>query len=149
VPFSRLCADLLREGRPVRFRVGGPSMSPTIRDGDALTVAPLAPGAAAPPGAIVLYAAQQGLVAHRVVGSSRGTEPLLRVRADAPGSPEESVAPEQVIGQVVRVEREGRLVPLARSRVSGLARRLALRWRALVTGVTARRSRLPVPTRNS
>lgn len=105
-------------------------MHPALRDGDVVTLAPKGPEPV-PVGAIVAAEAPAsgGLVVHRVVGRS-ATGVLLRGdnAADADGTlPEETV-----LGVVVKVERNGRLV---RPAPAGLRRPLAL----LVRGGLVRR----------
>lgn len=107
--FDDLCRDLLRSGRRIRFRVTGRSMMPAIRDGDALTVAPIA-AVALHRGEIALYETPEGVIAHRVLG--RGRDGALRVRGDAPQSPMERVGADQVLGRAERVERGGRIIGL-------------------------------------
>jgi SOS-response transcriptional repressor LexA len=127
--FSSLCADLLGAGQRVRFRVGGASMFPAICDGDTVTVAPVA-SEAIRPGDVVLYGNARGLTAHRVLGRSEATVAVFRMRGDAPGSEEERISRTQVLGLVVRLERNGRSVPLKAappSRLGRLRGRLATR----------------------
>jgi signal peptidase I len=99
--FREVCADLLRAGHPVRFVATGNSMTPAIRDGDRLTVEPLASHAARP-GDVVLYLSPHGVTAHRVVGLG---STVLRCQGDAAGSQEESVPAEEVLGKVLGIER--------------------------------------------
>ncbi len=101
--FRELCADLLRAGHAVRFTAAGTSMNPSIRAGDILVVGPATVGHVRT-GDVVLYQAPRGLTAHRVVGL--GEQPgVLRCRGDAPGSEDEAVTAEQLLGRVDDVER--------------------------------------------
>jgi phage repressor protein C with HTH and peptisase S24 domain len=131
--FVEVCGALLGEGRRVRFRAEGRSMEPAIREGDVLTVAPLAGEVRR--GDVLLYQAGQRLLAHRVVGRVRGADGLLRVRGDAPGWEEEHVPLADVLGRIEGIERDGRPVsppgPLAR-RAARLARRARSRLRRRV-----------------
>ncbi|MGD8776456.1 MAG: S24/S26 family peptidase, partial [Syntrophobacterales bacterium] len=61
-----LSGELLSLGLAVRFRAPGTSMHPTIRHGDVITVAPVAP-ASLKRGDIILYRFQGGFIAHRTV----------------------------------------------------------------------------------
>jgi hypothetical protein len=106
--------ELLRafkeRGAGLRTTVRGASMSPFIRDLDVLTVAPL-DGRRARVGDVVAVALcqPQRLAIHRVVGRPRGG---LLVRGDACLCPDGVVPPARVLGRVVRVERQGRVVRL-------------------------------------
>ena len=68
--FSDVSAELLRRGARVRFRATGRSMQPTILEGEAITVEPVAP-AAVTRGDILFYRWEQGVVAHRVIRIER------------------------------------------------------------------------------
>jgi signal peptidase I len=99
----------LAEGVPFRFRAGGWSMSPFIRNGDIITVSPLRtnqPGV----GEIVAFIRpnEKRLVVHRVVG--RGNEALI-IRGDGIAERNgELVSPENILGRVIRIERNGHSV---------------------------------------
>lgn len=131
--FTVLCVELLREGRSVRFRAGGPSMAPAIRDGDVVTCAPVRV-AEIRRGDVLLYASERGLTAHRVVRFSLGSRESLLTRGDAPGSPSEKVRIRQVLGRVVTVEREGLGIPFRRAPARPMARVLGLATRILAGG---------------
>jgi len=122
--FTELCVELLNAGVPVRFTATGPSMAPTIHDGDVITVAP-ARVDEIEAGDVTLYAAPRGLTAHRVVARTGGPTPAFVTRGDAPGSEDALVAGKTLLGRVLRVERR-------RFRVSDL--RLT-RWMARVSFV--------------
>ncbi len=122
--FSDVSAELLRRGARVRFRATGRSMQPTILEGEAVTVEPVAP-AAVTRGDIVLYRWERGVIAHRVIHiESKKAEAVTQpsvlsppscfiLRGDASLSCDTPVQPEQVIGKVVAVERGGRRIDLA------------------------------------
>ena len=125
-----LTTELLSQGTTVRFRPSGRSMYPSIREGELITVEPVV-ASDVTLGDIVLYRSQRGLIAHRVVGTSPTQSSVLSphyfLRGDASLSRDETVTPEQILGRVVGVERDGRSVALA-SRGAKLwhkARRLA------------------------
>ncbi len=139
--FSDVSAELLRRGARVRFRATGRSMQPTILEGEAITVEPVAP-AAVTRGDILLYRWERGVIAHRVIRIERTndgavTQPSVlsppssvlgaqssvlspqssfTLRGDASLSCDTPVQPEQVIGKVVAVERGGRRIDLASRR---------------------------------
>jgi signal peptidase len=109
--FIDLSTDLLRRGQSVRFRAPGRSMQPTILDGEVITVAPVA-SPDVKKGDIILYRSDIGVTAHRVVRIDRRNGAITRFifRGDAPGSPDEPVTVQQVLGKVVWVDRGGRLI---------------------------------------
>lgn len=114
--------------------VKGSSMHPALRSGDVVTVAP-ALGAPVPIGAVVAAEAPEGggLVVHRVVGRSAAG---LLLRGDNATQADGTVPEAAVIGVVVSVERNGRLV---RPGPAGLRRPFAALVRA---GVVRRLNRL-------
>ena len=109
-------------------------MHPALRSGDVVTVAPTL-GTPVPVGAVVAAEAPEGggLVVHRVVGRS---EEGLLLRGDNAERADGTVPEEAVIGVVVRVERNGRLV---RPGPAGLRKPFAALVRA---GVVRRLNRL-------
>ena len=64
--FQEISAELIARGRRMRFRAEGRSMHPTIRDGEAINIEPVAP-ATVKRGDILLYRGARGVMAHRVV----------------------------------------------------------------------------------
>ena len=111
-----LTAELLSRGTTVRFRPSGRSMYPSIREGELITVEPVAPRDVKLAD-IVLYRSERGLIAHRVVGSSPTQSSVLSphyfLRGDASLSCDQPVGAEQILGRVVGVERDGHSVALA------------------------------------
>ena len=73
--------SLLHQQTAVTFQVHGPSMNPTIRDGDRLRVRPLNPEPP-PRGSIVLYRYGGRLVVHRLLAREKQTGRCL-LAADA------------------------------------------------------------------
>src|SRR5262245_39879461 len=129
--FRRLSHELLRSGHAIRFRASGPSMAPAIQDGDLLTIDP---GPCIRRGDVVLFDAGRGPTAHRVVGVAEPHE--LRVRGDAPGSDTEVVELQEVLGRVVRVERNGQIVGGRAERWTMFGYQTLRRVRRLVTRLT-------------
>lgn len=139
--FQRLSTDLLQSGYSVRFRPGGFSMYPTIRDGEAVTVEPISAHEVRR-GDILLYQTMGRVIAHRVVAISRMEDKLRFItRGDALGDCDKPIGERQVLGKVVSVERRGeqirltgadsRLRQMAHVRASRLKRRLPARLRNL------------------
>ena len=106
-----LSTELFARGLSVRFRAPGWSMHPTIDDGEVITVEPIE-ASEVKKGDIILYRINEGVIAHRVVGIQKSgrAEDRLILRGDASRVPDRPVAPEQVLGKVVSVERRGRHV---------------------------------------
>ncbi|HEX8141787.1 MAG TPA: hypothetical protein VF553_04270 [Pyrinomonadaceae bacterium] len=109
-----MSGELLRLGYRIRFRPGGHSMQPTIRDGEAVTVAPVNPRTVKR-GDILLYSTGAGVIAHRVVAVSRDAAAgrYFLLRGDSSSTTDKPVAAHQVLGRIVYVEREGRRISLA------------------------------------
>jgi len=133
VMFATLITDCLKNGRAVRFRAPGRSMHPTIRENEAVVVAPVAlPFLSI--GDIVLSRCGEKITAHRLVwidAQAAATDipagpenrPVFVLRGDACTACDSPVPAEQILGKVVAVERRGRKVnPYGRR--SQLVRRL-------------------------
>ena len=126
-----LTTELLSQGATVRFRPSGRSMYPSIREGELITVEPVK-ASDVKLADIVLYRSERGPIAHRVVGSSPTQSSVLSshhflLLGDASLSCDQPVEAHQILGRVVRVQRNGRSIQLA-SRGAKLwhkARRLA------------------------
>jgi signal peptidase I len=122
--FEEVSRELLRQGLCVRFRPGGRSMQPTIRDGEAITVAPVRADEVKR-GDILLYSNGVGLIAHRVLkieAKKCVEEKYFILRGDSSVDCDEPVAAGSVLGRVVSVERSGRTVKLS-GRVAVIRRR--------------------------
>ena len=136
--FLDLSADLLSRGYGVRFRPKGASMFPTIKDGEAVTVEPVE-ARDVKRGDIILYKTADGcsVIAHRVVRVSRGRGRVTGfvLRGDASATCDLPIAPEQILGRVVSVEREGCMIDLASRKANALriARLYASRAKAVIT----------------
>ena len=134
-----MSTTLLRRGTRVRFHAKGQSMQPTIRDGEVLTVVPIAPSEVQRRD-IILYRAVNGLIAHRVVNITKrqGHAVAFTLRGDALGTCGAPVQAEQLLGKVVAVTRGGDQVDVASRRatrwhplwvwVSSLTRRIATQF---------------------
>jgi len=127
-----LTTELLSQGATVRFRPSGRSMYPSIREGELITVEPVKPRDVKLAD-IVLYRSERGLIAHRVVGSSPTQSSVLSphhsllLKGDASLCCDQPVAAQQILGRVVRVQRNGRSLALATrgAKMWHRARRLA------------------------
>jgi signal peptidase I len=128
--FGAVIEDALTKGTSVRFRAEGISMYPTIRDGEAITVAPVARDDVVS-GDVLLCRHGRRVLAHRVVGVTRcGSERFFELRGDAKGSSDPPVAGNAVVGRVIGVSRNGRVIA-----ISGRAARLRYHVRAAMSVV--------------
>jgi hypothetical protein len=118
---DEMARELLARGLPVTFVARGASMWPFVRDGDRLTVAPLA--GAPRLGDVVLVGGEGFGVVHRVVRVAGGR---VLTKGDALPRSDGWAPLGRVLGRVVAVERRGRPVPQGRwaPLAASLARRL-------------------------
>ena len=126
---SDLFADAMHEaltsGALVRFRAEGTSMYPTIRDGEVVTIAPVACGEIVRGDVLVCRHCERFLT-HRVVAvTGRDPDRVFHLRGDAKAACDAPVAAVNVVGRVISVDRNGRVIPM-----SGRAARLRHRARA-------------------
>jgi len=107
--YAKLMAAALAKGALFRFTAPGFSMSPFIRDGAVLTIAP------APVrirlGEVVAFVRPTcgKLVLHRVVGISRAG---YLIKGDNAPEPDACVMRASIIGRVIRVEHGGKRIRL-------------------------------------
>jgi len=94
-----LARDAIAKGATLRVRARGHSMSPAIRDGETVEIAPFDRGPE--PGDAALVDGPRGARIHRVISRDRGPggETYL-VCGDADPGPPERVAPGDVVGLV-------------------------------------------------
>jgi hypothetical protein len=99
------------KGLPFRFRAGGFSMAPFIRDGDIISVSPIS-SRLPDPGDVVafLHPETKLLCIHRVLSGNNGA--FLIQGDNMPQSPDGVIPPEAIMGRVTCVERRGRRVRL-------------------------------------
>lgn len=103
--FTVLMAAVLEKGVPFRFTAPGHSMSPFIRDGDVITVAP---GRIRFGDAVAFVNPHGGkLTVHRVVRISRDG---YLIKGDNTSEPDGTVPRTSLLGRVVRVEHCSRSV---------------------------------------
>lgn len=114
-----LMRAVLARGQAFRFRAGGWSMTPFIRDGDVVTITPLGSGGPRL-GDVVAYAGSNGekLVVHRAAGRQPGGTLMLgdNLRGQADGV----IGEDALLGRVSRVERNGKQVRLGLGPERGL-----------------------------
>lgn len=137
--FIDVSTGLLRQGQSVRFCASGQSMHPTIKEGETITVVPVAVSDIRR-GDILFYKIGKKVVAHRVISikqeksnstshssanslNNSATQStahsltlnpphLFILRGDASFTCDEPVGTHQVLGKVVSVEKYGRSLDL-------------------------------------
>jgi phage repressor protein C with HTH and peptisase S24 domain len=107
---AALMRAVLDKGKAFRFEARGASMHPVIRDGDIVTVRPVA-GAAPRTGDVVAFVhpVDGGVRIHRIVEREGSA---CRLKGDNALSEDGPVPEAAILGRVDRVERGGRAVPL-------------------------------------
>lgn len=126
-----LLCQVLARGMSFRFRARGYSMSPFIRDGDVVTIAPKT-GRPLRPGAIVAahHPASGKLIVHRIIAAQANG---FILQGDNAVTPDGWVSSAQVLGSVTRVERGAKRIRLGlgpeRYWIAFLARQ---RWLPLI-----------------
>jgi GNAT superfamily N-acetyltransferase len=102
-----LARTLLERGKPFRFTAHGYSMSPFIQDGDVIMLAPC--NDAPQVGEVVAFINPENdrLVVHRLIAE---TIDGLVIKGDNVPESDGVFAPAQILGRVVRVERDGKTV---------------------------------------
>jgi signal peptidase I len=103
-----LTREILGKGLPFRFTAPGFSMSPFIRDGDVITLAPYKADSCRP-GVVVAFVrpGTERLVVHRVVAVSKNG---CHIRGDNAPDDDGDIPHASIIGQVVRIEHAGKTV---------------------------------------
>jgi hypothetical protein len=110
--FLAVIDDALTSGTMVRFRAEGSSMYPAIRDGETITVVAVCPDEVVR-GDVLLCRHGTRVLAHRVVGVAiNGTERLFQLKGDAKIECDAPVGARAIVGAVINVRRNGRLIPL-------------------------------------
>jgi len=104
--FAALTCDVLANGGIMRFTARGGSMRPFIRSGDVLNVRPIEEGQPLQIGDVLLgRPSSKRLVAHRLQRIRPGG---LLLQGDACASPDGWLRPEDVLGRVTSIERDGK-----------------------------------------
>lgn len=125
--FTGVIETALTTGTIVRFRAEGTSMHPTIRDGEAISIAAVSPDAVVR-GDVLLCRHGKRVLAHRVVEvTTRGGDRVFELRGDAKIACDAPVGADAVVGQVIAVHRNDRLVGLCgrAARLRHTARKVA------------------------
>ena len=102
---------VLARGLPFRFRAGGGSMSPWIKDGDVISIIPLGPRSPIL-GEIVAFVhpASAHLMVHRVIARRSGA---FLTQGDNLPTPDGWIPASALLGKVARVERGGNRITLS------------------------------------
>ncbi len=132
--FVGVMDEALRVGTLVRFRAEGDSMYPTIRNGEAITIAPVSADEVVR-GDVLLCRHDERVLAHRVVGvTTHGADRLFYLRGDAKAACDAPVGADALVGKVISVCRNGRMTPLCGpvARLRHRARAAASRAKAFV-----------------
>jgi signal peptidase len=135
--FFNVTVDLLKSGQSVRFQAPGRSMTPTIRENETITIDPVS-ASTVQKGDIVLYSNKTGVIAHRIVRIEKNDASLAPnlfiLRGDASITDDKPVAPGQVLGKVVSVERGGRSIALCgmKAKTKRMTRLMASRLKRLL-----------------
>jgi hypothetical protein len=113
-------------------------MYPTIRDGEAITVAPVAVDDVVE-GDLLLCRQDQRVIAHRVVGiTTHNAIRIFELRGDAKAACDAPIRGDAVVGRVIAVHRDGRVV-----RLYGRAARLRHEARAVASAFWQSCRRIP------
>jgi signal peptidase I len=103
------------------FRSYGNSMKPFIREGDLVEVLSYAPGSLIRIGDIILARAARGLVMHRVIKKlTKNGRLCLVTQGDAAFYPDPSIYPEDILGKVIGVKRNGKRIRFDRGLYYGI-----------------------------
>jgi signal peptidase len=109
--FLELSREILGRGALLRFRAHGNSMHPFIESGDILVVEPIAQNSANE-GDVIFYRRFDGaLTAHRLIKVGRVKDStVLMTKGDSLDYFDPPLRPEQVLGRVITVERDGHFI---------------------------------------
>ncbi len=111
--FLELSREILGRGALLRFRARGTSMHPFIESGDILVIEPVN-DTGVNIGDVVFYRRFDGtLTAHRLVKVDYGKDgTVLITKGDSLDYTDPPIQPGQVLGKVIRVEKDGHCVRL-------------------------------------
>jgi phage repressor protein C with HTH and peptisase S24 domain len=115
---------ILAKGASFQFRARGLSMTPFIKDGDVITIAPFAKKKPSLGNVVAFIQPDSGhLVVHRVI--ARQGESFLIQGDNASGQPDGLVSNQEILGYVIRVERNHHQVYLGQGPERYLIAKLA------------------------
>ena len=101
--FTSIAQEVLDRGRILKFKAKGGSMSPFIRNGDVVEVAPFKGKMNF--GDVILYHSSYGSsIIHRV--TQRNKESII-TKGDSVSSSDQPILSKQVLGRVVSIEKNG------------------------------------------
>lgn len=107
--FESLASEILADGKILRFRANGFSMSPFIRDGDIIDVQPDSAERIRKGDIILCRYEPDRLLAHRVVQiDGEGSKSKYIIQGDALYQPDGIISSEQVLGRVVAIRHDGK-----------------------------------------
>jgi len=107
--FKGISEDLLIDGFDVRISTRGPSMFPLIRTGDKITVNP---EKNLNIGDIIVFKRDEQMVCHRLVKVfERDGIRYYQTRGDSHFNLDDPMTADQILGKVVRIERENVSLP--------------------------------------
>ena len=95
---------------PLRLRVRGRSMWPSLRPGDQVTVEPISLGSLRA-GDWVVVREREGLILHRFLGLTR--DGFLLTKGDGLRRPDPARSPDDLLWRAVALSREGRTIPVS------------------------------------
>ncbi len=107
-----LAVEVLRRSGNLRLQATGRSMVPTIWPGDTLVIEPVRSSGVAR-GDIVLFSSNGRFVAHRVIADGKQQ---IQTQGDATLRPDAPMACVDLIGKVSLIVRDGKAIPVARTR---------------------------------
>ncbi len=107
-----LAVEVLRQSGNLRLQATGRSMVPTIWPGDTLVIEPVRSSGVAR-GDIVLFSSNGRFVAHRVIADGKLQ---IQTQGDATLRPDAPLACIDLIGKVSLIVREGKAIPVTRTR---------------------------------
>ena len=113
--FIEMAKDILSRGDTLRCRASGSSMYPFIRDGDLITVEPVAASQIRYADIIFFQSDEGRVVVHRVVKIRRGEGTTCMVtRGDTMRRTDGCLDGRSLLGRITTIEKGGRVLPVAR-----------------------------------
>lgn len=105
----KLSREFLERGTSIRFQAKGWSMRPFIRDGDFITVSPIASSSIRIGDVIFYSTAEDKVIVHRVVNKyEKDGRMTMLIKGDACFGAPEKVDAQNVLGKVVAINRNER-----------------------------------------